>query len=278
MEVVVVIDVRASRAVGSSVGPATRSRAASQLHPAKKSVAVAGGSAPTATTAGGAERRRSGQAAAAADAEALEHLAHERREEHHHEERGGEPDHQSHGPHGATVARVRSPSARRMRSGRTAVSGGRPAPGRSIRRALKSGPLRAGHIPLQVIAHHPHVRPGGYPQRVQCPAVDDGLRLSYPHLALDQDGVEEGRQRVTLDLAPLLPGVAVGDERQWQPAGAERTQELRASGNSVMTARRRAAKSSATTAARRGSAAPQRSSACATIVVHARSMSVRSRR
>ena len=68
----VAIGGRASRAAVSSVDRVTRSPGASQPHPAKKSAAGAGGSAPTATTAGDAEgsdsRQAFARAAAARDA------------------------------------------------------------------------------------------------------------------------------------------------------------------------------------------------------------------
>ena len=83
---------------------------------------------------------------------------------------------------------------------------------------------------------------------------------------------------MTLDLAALLPGVAVGDERQWQPAGAERTQELTRLGKQCHDGPASRGEASATTAARRGSAAPQRLERVRDDRGPRPSMSVRSRR
>src|SRR5215469_3087535 len=85
--------------------------------------------------------------------------------------------------------------------------------------------LRRGHVPLEVVAHHPRV-PRKHSQALQDVAIHRLVGLARAELALDEDHVEVAAEIEGLYLAPLLALVAVGDEGHGHSALTQPTQRL----------------------------------------------------
>lgn len=79
--------------------------------------------------------------------------------------------------------------------------------------AVNALALRLGHVPLQIVAHHPGVvrRNRELAERA---LVDTRIGLAESDLTLDENQVEEGREPKAVDLAPLQVRTAIGEQRQ----------------------------------------------------------------